>query len=92
MATKSKNLVPKINYEKFAKQGDILLASGVVVILFVMLIPLPTFFLDIMLTVSISLSFVVLITSMFMLSPLEFSIFPSLMLVATLLRLGPVQQ
>ena len=88
MATKSKNLVPQINYEKFAKQGDILLASGVVVILFVMLIPLPTFFLDIMLTVSISLSFVVLITSMFMLSPLEFSIFPSLLLVTTLLRLA----
>ena len=88
MAVKSKNLVPQINYEKFAKQGDILLASGVVVILFVMLIPLPTFFLDIMLTVSISLSFVVLITSMFMLSPLEFSIFPSLLLVTTLLRLA----
>ena len=88
MAEKPKVLVPKINYEKFTKQGDVLLASGVVVILFVMLIPLPTFFLDIMLTVSISLSLIVLITSMFMLSPLEFSIFPSLLLVATLLRLA----
>ena len=67
MADKTKTLVPKINYERFAKQGDVLLASGVVVILFVMLIPLPTFFLDIMLTVSISLSLIVLITSMFML-------------------------
>ncbi len=88
MAEKTKNLVPKINYDRFAKQGDIMLAAGVVVILFVMLIPLPTFFLDIMLTVSISLSLVVLVTSMFMLSPLEFSIFPSLLLVATLLRLA----
>ena len=88
MADKTKTLVPKINYERFAKQGDVLLASGVVVILFVMLIPLPTFFMDIMLTISISLSLIVLVTSMFMLSPLEFSIFPSLLLVATLLRLA----
>jgi len=81
-------LVPKIDYSKFAKQGDILLASGVVVILFVMLIPLPTFFIDFMLTVSISLGLVILVTSMFMTSPLEFSIFPSLLLITTLLRLA----
>ncbi|GFM38167.1 flagellar biosynthesis protein FlhA [Desulfovibrio psychrotolerans] len=79
---------PKINYERFAKQGDILLAGGVITILFVMLIPLPTFFLDIMLSLSISLALIVLVTSMFMLSPLEFSIFPSLLLVTTLLRLA----
>ncbi len=79
---------PKIDYQKFAKQGDILLASGVVTILFVMLIPLPTLFLDFMLTVSISLGLVILVTSMFMSSPLEFSIFPSLLLVTTLLRLS----
>ncbi|WP_285905765.1 flagellar biosynthesis protein FlhA [Pseudodesulfovibrio pelocollis] len=84
----SKSLVPNIDYERFAKQGDILLAGGVVVILFVMLIPLPTPFLDFMLTVSISLALVVLITTMFMTSPLEFSIFPSLLLVTTLLRLA----
>ena len=76
------------DYQRFAKQGDILLASGVVVILFVMLIPLPTIFLDIMLTFSISLSLVVLVTTMFMSSPLEFSIFPSLLLVLTMLRLA----
>ncbi|WP_419780150.1 flagellar biosynthesis protein FlhA [Maridesulfovibrio sp.] len=77
-----------INYEKFAKQGDVLLAGGVVIILFVMLIPLPTMFIDFMLTVSISLGLVILITSMFMQSPLEFSIFPTLLLVTTLLRLA----
>ncbi|MDC0335453.1 flagellar biosynthesis protein FlhA [Pseudodesulfovibrio sp.] len=81
-------IAPQIDYERFAKQGDLLLASGVVTILFVMLIPLPTFFLDFMLTVSISLGLVILITSMFMSSPLEFSIFPSLLLVTTLLRLS----
>ena len=81
-------LTPKIDYAKFAKQGDVLLAAGVVTILFVMLIPLPTIFIDFMLTVSISLALVVLITTMFMKSPLEFSIFPSLLLVTTMLRLA----
>jgi len=77
-----------INYEKFAKQGDLLLASGVVTILFVMLIPMPTIVMDVMLTISISLAMVVLVTTMFMTSPMEFSIFPSLLLVTTLLRLS----
>ncbi len=77
-----------IDYKKFAKHGDILLAGGVVVILFIMLIPLPTIFIDLMLSVSISLGLVILVTSMFMTSPLEFSIFPSLLLVTTLLRLA----
>ena len=49
---------------------------------------MPTWFMDIMLSFSISLSFLVLLTSMFMISPLEFSIFPTLLLVTTLLRLG----
>jgi flagellar biosynthesis protein FlhA len=77
-----------IDYSKFAKQGDILLASGVVIILFVMLIPMPTIVLDVMLTFSIAISLVVLVTTMFMSSPMEFSIFPSLLLVTTLLRLA----
>lgn len=78
----------RINYERFSQYGDILLAGGVVLILFVMLVPLPTFFLDIMMSLSISIALVVLITSMFMVSPLEFSIFPTLLLVTTLLRLA----
>ena len=84
----AKTLLPNINYQRFARQGDLLLAGGVVTILMIMLVPLPTIILDFMLCISISLSLVILITAMFMLSPLEFSIFPSLMLVATLLRLG----
>jgi len=77
-----------IDYAKFAKSGDILLAVGVVVILLVMLVPLPTFFIDLMLTFSIAISLVVLITCMFMESPNEFTIFPSLLLVTTLMRLA----
>ena len=77
-----------IDYKKFARHGDIMLAGGVVIILLVMLVPMPTLVLDIMLCISISLSLLILVTAMFMTSPLEFSIFPSLLLVTTLLRLG----
>lgn len=80
--------LPQFDYSRFSKHGEIMLAAGVVVILFVMLVPLPTFFLDIMLCISISIALLVLITTMFMNSPLEFTIFPSLLLVTTLLRLA----
>ncbi len=86
MASRSQTMT--INYQRFTKQGDFLLAGGVIMILFVMLVPLPTIFLDILLAFSISFSLVILITSMFMTSPLEFSIFPSVLLVTTLLRLA----
>ncbi len=78
----------KFNYESFTRQGDFMLAAGVVVILFVMLVPIPSAFIDLMLTFSISISLVVLVTSMFMGSPLEFSIYPSLLLVTTMMRLS----
>jgi flagellar biosynthesis protein FlhA len=84
----SKGMAPTIDYQRFARQGDIMLASGVVIILFVMMVPLPTIFLDLMLALSISLSLLILLTSMFLTSPLEFSIFPSLLLVTTMLRLA----
>ncbi|WP_031386209.1 flagellar biosynthesis protein FlhA [Desulfonatronum thiodismutans] len=87
MAQAAINLT-NIDYSRFSGYGNIFLAGGVVTILFVMLIPMPTIILDAMLTLSISLGFVVLLSAMYMRSPLEFSIFPSLLLVTTLLRLA----
>ncbi len=84
----AKAAIQRIDYKKFQKQGDILLASGVVIILFVMLVPVPTPLLDILLSVNIAISMVVLVTAMFVTSPVEFSIFPSLLLVTTLMRLA----
>lgn len=70
------------------KQSDSVLAIGILLVLVVMLVPIPPFILDILFSSSITLSLLVLLTSMFILSPLEFSIFPTLLLVATLLRLA----
>ncbi len=78
----------QFNLTQIFRQGDLLLASGIALILFVMLIPLPSMFLDIMLTLSISFSMVVLVTAMFVESPLDFTVFPSVVMIATLLRLA----
>lgn len=60
---------------------------GAILLLFVILVPLPTFFLDFLLTVSITVSAVVLVTVMYVKRPLDFSVFPSLLLGLTLFRL-----
>ncbi len=60
----------------------------VVMVVAFIIIPLPVFFLDFMLILSISVSLIILLTTMFIKGPLEFSIFPSLLLITTLLRLA----
>lgn len=60
----------------------------VIMIIALIIIPLPPFFLDFMFIMSISISLMILITTMFIKGPLEFSIFPSLLLITTLLRLA----
>lgn len=65
-----------------------MMALGVIGILMVMMIPLPTLLLDILLSFSITVSIIILLMSMYVLKPLDFSIFPSILLVVTLLRLS----
>ncbi|GEN80607.1 flagellar biosynthesis protein FlhA [Actinotalea fermentans] len=61
---------------------------GVVGVVLLLIIPLPAAMLDVLIVVNISLSLVVLLTSMYVKRPLDFSVFPSLLLVLTLFRLG----
>jgi flagellar biosynthesis protein FlhA len=70
------------------KRGDALVALGVVVLLGVMLVPLPTFLLDVFLAVSIALSVVIMVIAVNLQRPLDFSVFPSLLLMTTLYRLS----
>lgn len=60
----------------------------VVMIVLLLIIPLSTFFLDVMIILNISVSMIVLLISMNIKEPLEFSIFPSLLLITTLFRIG----
>jgi len=70
------------------KRGDIALAIGVMTILVVLILPLPPVLLDLLLAVSIILSVLILMTSLFIHAPLEFSSFPTILLIATMLRLA----
>ncbi len=67
---------------------DLAVAVGLIVILIVMVLPLPRFIMDVLLSFSIALSFVLLLTSVYTQKPLEFSVFPSLLLITTLFRLS----
>ena len=70
------------------KRGDIALAIGVMAILVVLILPLPATLLDMALAISIILSVLILMTSLFIQAPLEFSAFPTVLLIATMLRLS----
>jgi flagellar biosynthesis protein FlhA len=61
---------------------------GVVGIVLLLVVPVPAFLLDILIILNILLALVILLTTMFVKKPLDFSVFPSLLLVATLFRLG----
>jgi flagellar biosynthesis protein FlhA len=68
--------------------SSVLLAICVIGILLVMMVPLPTVILDLLLSLSIIISIIILLMSMYVLKPLDFSSFPSVLLVVTLLRLS----
>src|SRR6201987_6085196 len=70
------------------KRGDIALAIGVMTILVVLILPLPPVLLDLFLAVSIILSVLILMTALFIHAPLEFSAFPTVLLISTMLRLA----
>ncbi|MBI4273353.1 MAG: flagellar biosynthesis protein FlhA [Rhizobiales bacterium] len=70
------------------KRGDIALAIGVMTILVVLILPLPPILLDLCLAISIIISVLILMTALFIHTPLEFSSFPTVLLIATMLRLA----
>jgi flagellar biosynthesis protein FlhA len=70
------------------KRGDIALALGILTILVVLILPLPSFVLDLFLAISITMSILILMTSLFIQAPLEFSSFPTTLLISTMLRLS----
>ncbi len=74
--------------QRILKQSDVALAVGVIAILAIMLVPLPTGMLDLFLVLNITITLTVLMVSMYLNEPVEFSVFPGLLLVMTLYRLS----
>ena len=79
------------NFQAFLNRtlrGDVALAVGILGILVMLLLPMPSLLLDLSLATSISIAVLVLMTALFIKKPLEFSAFPAVLLITTLLRLG----
>jgi len=80
-------MIPKI-VALLRKSSEWIAPIAAVSMVFVMLVPLPSFVLDLLLTLSITASMLVLLTAIQILRPVQFSVFPSLLLLLTLLRLS----
>src|SRR5574344_543465 len=70
------------------KNNDIVLAVGLVTIVAMMILPIPPGILDFLLTINISFSIIILLVCLYTKEPLDYSTFPTILLIATLFRLG----
>ena len=68
--------------------SDVALAAGVVAILAIMILPLPSFMLDVLLTFNLTASIIILLMALYTVRQLDFSVFPSVLLITTLYRLS----
>ena len=82
---------PKLNLNRFAiitDNTDVFMGLAAMIILMVMVIPIPAMLLDLFLSFNITFSLIILLVGMYILTPLDLSSFPSLLLLATLFRLA----
>lgn len=69
-------------------QSDVLISSSIIMILLIMIIPFPSQIMDLFLAINITLSMVVLLVAFYAVKPLQFAVFPGLLLILTLFRLS----
>src|SRR5438105_3386781 len=79
--------VPRAARFPFERIGEAILPIGIIGAVLVILVPLPTPLMDVLLSCNISVAVLILLTTIYIRTPLEFSTFPSLLLAATLGRL-----
>ena len=80
--------VASARLSRLIQYSDILLAIGMAVIVGMMIVPLPEGLLDVLIVTNIAFALVMLLVGMYITEPLQFSAFPSLLLIATLFRLA----
>jgi len=88
MAVTTVRSKPNSGLARVMAQSDVLLAMAVVGIVGMMVVPLPASILDLFQVINIATALTILLVSMYIVEPLEFSVFPSLLLVTTLFRLA----
>ena len=74
--------------EGLLRSKDIVMAFSLVILVGMLLIPLPAFIIDVAVALSIAISIGIILLTMFIKQPMEFSVFPTVLLLVTLLRLG----
>src|SRR5487761_1253457 len=90
-ATASRVPSPRALFDRISgvlRRGEIALALGVVAILVVLILPMPTWLLDMSLALSITFSVLILMVALFIQRPLEYSTYHTVLLIATMLRLA----
>ncbi|AIF52108.1 flagellar biosynthesis protein FlhA [Pelosinus sp. UFO1] len=85
MATQT---APFSGFSKITKYSDIVVGLAIIMIVVMMIIPLPSVLLDLLLTLNITLALIIIMIAVYNVEPLQFSIFPSLLLITTLFRLA----
>lgn len=73
---------------KLLKNSDLLIGIAVVAVIVMMVIPIPTFLLNFLLAINITFAIVIILTVMYIERPIDFSVFPALLLVTTIFRLA----
>lgn len=82
------SLLNRISWKEVSQRSDIMAAFGLVAILMIMIIPLPSLLLDLFLSMNITIALLILIISLFTVKAIDFSIFPAILLATTLFRLS----
>ena len=88
MATASKQVVQPFDLRNLLKSNDAAMAIGMVVIVLLLVVPLPAGIVDVLVVLNLAISLGILLLSMYVARAMEFSVFPSLLLLITLFRLG----
>jgi flagellar biosynthesis protein FlhA len=87
-ATRPKRFFDSAPMQMLSKNTDFVLAGSVILILAMMIIPLPPMVLDVLLAANITIAILLLTVSMYIMHPLELSVFPGLLLILTIFRLS----
>ena len=84
----NEGILSNVPFAELLQRKDIIFAFGVVLIVIMMVVPLPSMVLDVFLTLNIAVSLIILLVSIYNKEALQFSAFPSLLLITTLFRLS----
>lgn len=79
---------PLASLQALFKSRDIALAIGLIVLVALMILPIPAFMVDVLVVLNLALSLGVMLLTMYISEPMEFSVFPTFLLLVTLFRLG----